>query len=140
MLGLEGLALDWPASIRSKSKEEVCSSFSFSCNKFINNHRLKIREALESANIDESRRKIREAISPKAQLTLSVDASPLFTSDEKNVMNNIKRLHVIPQKITYSTEVPWPFFFILHPRPNALNTERDQQKDNTIAKSQKSNV
>jgi hypothetical protein len=77
--------------------------------KFINKHRLKIRDALESVNIDESRRKFREAISPKAQLELSVDASPLFDSDETNVMNNIKRLHIIAQNITYSIEVPWLF-------------------------------
>ena len=31
LLGLEGLSLQWPANIRSKSKEEVCSSFSFNC-------------------------------------------------------------------------------------------------------------
>jgi hypothetical protein len=108
--------------------------FQFSI-KFINKHRLKIRDELESASIDESRRKLREAISPKAQLTLSVDASPLFTFDEKNVLNNIKGLHIIPQKITYSTEVPWPFFFIYLLGPIALNTERAQRKDNIIAKS-----
>ena len=96
--------------------------------KLINEHRLKIRDALESTNIDESRRKLREAISPKAQLTLSVDASPLFTSDESNVLNNIKRLNIIPQKFTYSTEVPWPFFLILPFSPKRFEHRKGSTK------------
>ena len=124
--------MDWPASIRSKSKEEVSSSSSFSCqlNSLTNTdqYRLKILDALESANIDESRRKLREAISPKAQLTISVDASRLFNSDETNVSSNIKRLHIIPQKITYSTEVPWPFFFILLYSPKRFEHRKSSTK------------
>jgi hypothetical protein len=93
--------------------------------KFINKQQ--IRDALESANTNESRRKFRESISPKAQLTLSVDASPLFTPKydlgKTNVLNNIKRLRIIAQNITYSTQVSWLFLSYLS-SPNILNTEK----------------
>lgn len=73
---------------------------------------MKIRDALESATTDAHRRKIREFVSPKAHLALSVDASSLFTSEhdlksngQTNVLTRLKRLRTIAQNVTYTTQV-----------------------------------
>ncbi|KDR72591.1 hypothetical protein GALMADRAFT_252737 [Galerina marginata CBS 339.88] len=92
-LGSEGLGMQWPIAMRSKSKEEI-------------------QEILNQNEINITRHRLRQSLIPKGKFSCSFDASPLFDRQStgvfggstKTIRDRIRATGVLSQSLVYGAE------------------------------------
>lgn len=111
-IGTEGLSMQWPPAIRSRTKEEVV--FHLCTPEYLLTASwLQIQEILNQGRLDLTKHRLRQSILPKGKFTCSLDASPMFSPKINGfrgrwisrIRDRIRATHAITQSLVYGAEV-----------------------------------